>query len=376
MSEESKSNFITTIVEKESCYPQLFAEIKRQELPLVLYGAGMTASYLFDILLQYQVKISECIVDEQYYSDNKYFKTIPLNTLENILVKHPLINVFVAFVTRDIEAVINKLMETGKVNKVFCIDNPPIFSNSNQAFTYQQVLNNLKSYEKVYQLLEDEISRTVMSSYVNQRISGKLGYLDHVYTEDDYDPKGIFTFNNDEVFVDCGAFDGDTALKFVRNMQSLKLTYEKIIAIEPDYKNFEKLKQTGIDRLECVNKGVWRRKDKLSFSANGNMSSGISVAAGDSVPDIISVDSIDNIVGNNSITYLKMDVEGAEYQALLGANNTIKRCNPKLAVCLYHSVDDLIKIPLYIKSIEPRYKLFMRIHRPFSQELILYATTN
>lgn len=81
--------------------------------------------------------------------------------------------------------------------------------------------------------------------------------------------------------------------------------------------------------------------------------------------------------GGGRITYIKMDIEGAEYQALMGAADVIQRDMPTLMISVYHKQDDLIKIPLLIKSLNYRYKLYLRHYRSMSiQETVLYAVND
>ena len=73
------------------------------------------------------------------------------------------------------------------------------------------------------------------------------------------------------------------------------------------------------------------------------------------------------------VSFIKMDIEGAELPALNGAEKIIQRHKPKLAVCVYHKREDLITIPQYIKSIVPEYKFYLRVHFPYASELVLYG---
>jgi hypothetical protein len=77
--------------------------------------------------------------------------------------------------------------------------------------------------------------------------------------------------------------------------------------------------------------------------------------------------------GGAAATFIKMDIEGAEFNALKGAERTIRKHKPKLAVCVYHKAEDLITIPQYIKSLVPEYKLYFRAHLPGPFDYVLYA---
>ena len=88
--------------------------------------------------------------------------------------------------------------------------------------------------------------------------------------------------------------------------------------------------------------------------------------------------TIDDFVGQNSIEkidFLKMDIEGAEPKALEGAMQTIIKYKPKLAISIYHSLDDFINIPKWIDELNLGYKFFLGHHTLHLEETILYATT-
>lgn len=88
----------------------------------------------------------------------------------------------------------------------------------------------------------------------------------------------------------------------------------------------------------------------------------------------IPVRSIDDTENCHDATFIKMDIEGSEQMALLGAKKTIIRNKPKLAICIYHSDEDMIKIPLMIHEMVPEYKLWIRQHSNGIPETVLYAT--
>ena len=85
------------------------------------------------------------------------------------------------------------------------------------------------------------------------------------------------------------------------------------------------------------------------------------------------IEGYDNIVDQEGVTFIKMDIQGSELAALHGAENTIRKSKPKLAICIYHKPEDLITIPQYIYSVMPDYKLYLRNHQFISKETVLYA---
>lgn len=149
--------------------------------------------------------------------------------------------------------------------------------------------------------------------------------------------------------------------------------YSKIFAVEPDEKNFVALekfvREKNYKNVECLNCGVWDKKDILHFKATGDTGANIS----DSGDIEIKVDAIDNFVGDSKIDFIKMDIEGSELAALEGAKKTIEKFRPVLTICAYHKKEDLITLPQFINSLNCNYKFYLRHHQYSLNELVLYA---
>lgn len=174
-----------------------------------------------------------------------------------------------------------------------------------------------------------------------------------------------------EIFLDCGAFNGKTIKDFVEFCGG---KYNKIYSFEPipsQYENtLKNINEAGIERVELLQKGVWSCKSSFNFSDNS--SSSMIDNAGMIPVEVVSIDEI--IPENENVTFIKMDIEGAEFEALNGAINTIRRCKPKLAICIYHKPQDIIEIPMLIKSILPEYKFYIRHHSSIQEwETVLSA---
>jgi len=78
-------------------------------------------------------------------------------------------------------------------------------------------------------------------------------------------------------------------------------------------------------------------------------------------------------VSDEPVTYIKMDIEGAELNALKGAANTIKKNKPRLAICVYHKPEDILEIPVFLSELVPSYQFYLRHHSQYYIETVLYA---
>ena len=121
---------------------------------------------------------------------------------------------------------------------------------------------------------------------------------------------------------------------------------------------------------------MWSGRSELHFDQKGQGGSMLlenDSADADDIESVV-VDSIDNQCAQDRVTFVKMDVEGAEMEALKGAVNVIKRDHPKLAICIYHKPEDLYEIPFWIHEMFPEYKLYLRHHMYCIHETVIYAT--
>lgn len=181
----------------------------------------------------------------------------------------------------------------------------------------------------------------------------------------------IFGPAENEVFVDGGAYTGDTILSLIKAFGKGKDYCKKIYAWEPDPVNCEKLRRhcKKYKNIEILPYGLWSEKTVLAFSDGDESTSRISAEGSKS----LSVDTIDNLCANEKVTFIKMDIEGSEIEALRGAEQVIRRDKPRLAICIYHKPEHFYEIPFLIREMVPEYKLYIRHHRPTFNETVLYA---
>lgn len=184
-----------------------------------------------------------------------------------------------------------------------------------------------------------------------------------------FDPD-IFEFSEKEIFVDAGAFHGETTIEFTKRCP----LYEKVYSFEPDRINFSKLisdMQNNITDVEWINAGLWNENRTLYFERGGDNGTGACIKHDGK--ERVSVVSLDHVLNGAKVTYIKMDIEGAELEALEGAKETIKKYKPKLAICVYHKYQDILAIPEYILELLPEYKLKLRHYTTYLYDTILYA---
>ncbi|MBQ9365659.1 MAG: FkbM family methyltransferase, partial [Schwartzia sp.] len=174
--------------------------------------------------------------------------------------------------------------------------------------------------------------------------------------------------NGEEVFVDAGCFDGRTSLEFVKWAKK----YRHIYCFEPSAENRKNcnknLSSLPKEKWTLIPKGAWNKSEVLRFHEE-NDSSRLSDEGEIEVP----VASIDEELRGKGVTFIKMDIEGAESRALEGAQMTIKKDKPKLAICVYHKNEDIIDIPRLILSYNDEYRFYLRHYTFWGEETVLYA---
>ena len=231
--------------------------------------------------------------------------------------------------------------------------------------------------EFVSQHLTDEKSLLTFENLVKYRVTNDSGLLEKIYEREhkQYFPEDdILRKGENEVFVDAGAYNGETSYEFAKWTND---TYEKIYMMEPDsFMNRiceEYVKIKNLRNIEIINQAAYSCSTELEF--NNDYSTGSSTIVEGKGTSKISTVSIDDMLNGKIATFIKMDVEGAEMKALEGCENTIKTYRPKLAISIYHNENDLWKIPGFLMKKYPFYKFYIRHYTPITTETVLYATT-
>ena len=237
-------------------------------------------------------------------------------------------------------------------------------------FTYEYCLENADKLQQVYDSLADDYSRKVYANIINFKISGKIEYLSAVTSSKAEIYRKIIKPNLNEVYVDLGAYNGDTVKEILEFTHG---KYVSIYAVEPDKKNFKKLSKfvDGMPHIHTFNSAAWCVDTELPFAAKAGRQSAITAESDNMVQAV----SVDTILAKKPATIIKMDVEGFEREAIWGSAYTISHFAPKMMVSLYHRNEDIFELPLLIKKLNPAYKLYIR-HQLYipAWETNLYAT--
>ncbi len=226
--------------------------------------------------------------------------------------------------------------------------------------------NNKEQYENLYTLLADKKSKEIFTKLINFKISFDYAFMEGFTNnhEAQYFDKELLPDIQNISFVDGGGYVGDTTTEVIKNYPDFK----KIYLIEPIAENIRIAKRElghydGIEFLTC---GISNKKETLFFNEEKSFST-LSIDA----KERVEVDTIDNLV-QEKVDFIKLDIEGAEQDAIEGAKETIKRYKPILAICVYHKAEDWYKVPQKVLKIQSEYKIYIRHYMEGIFETVMY----
>lgn len=330
----------------------LWQYLKAAKKPIVLYGMGNGADKIYNELKNNGVEISGIFATAEFVRQKTVYG-FPL--VDYSVIKNRLSNmiVLVCFGTNRQE-VFDEIERISKEQELYFPD-VPVYGND--IFNLEYAKKHRQRLMEVYSVLADEKSRKTFENTVLYKLTGVCDYLYDCETSLDEPYDSFFKLDNNEVYLDLGAYNGDTVLDFNKRISS----YKKIIAVEPNVRSYNKLKENTVElkNIEYINAYVSDRSKIIEISkgkgrGTTQTSSGIEIKA----------NSVDNLVGDNKITFIKADVEGEEIKMLEGAVKTIRSCMPKMQIAAYHKSDDLWTIPEAIFDITDKYNVYMR-HFPY-----------
>lgn len=347
-------------------------QLKSENLPIFIYGAQNIAHTINHYFKENNLTISGFCLDTQYLPLKKEIDGLNIFSCTEL---DTLYSQYIIVIGFGNPVNVSKLLTHSPFKNCKNIYIYP-FYDPMPPISSEFINEHIDAFETTYSLLEDQLSKEVMTAFLNAKLGNIQGKnLLHLWDIKQYinDITLPFLSQNDIFFVDCGAFIGDTTLLLAENIgKKLKQVY----AFEPDINNYQLLQKTTeahhIEHVMAIPKGTWSTSKKLYFDNSGTSSSSIC----DFSENMIQVASIDEVVQSNPVSFIKMDVEGSELESLKGATKTIEQNIPLLAICVYHKPEDLITIPQYISQFNTptmKYHFYLRHHCHTLTETVLYA---
>jgi FkbM family methyltransferase len=337
---------------------------------VIIYGAGSNCYRSLEVLLKKYHGINVlCIADK---NERKWgtLRGIPVISPDKLADYDKNIPVIISTV-KYVPQIYAFLKELG-FSDFLCFEDRTItaLSDANSSALPALLPGAAEKIDFVRQNLADEMSLKVFNAKLDSIYKGENDVLTSLITLPQYFPDDLIRIGKDEVFADCGAYNGMTAVQFAL----LAGSYNHIYSFEPDYHMFEEIRYGDLfqnfPRFECIEAGVFDRTGTLTFTLGEGGTSRIT----DSGDVTINIISLDEFFADkpNPPTFIKMDIEGAEMNALSGTKGIIEKHRPKLAICVYHGNEHIYEIPLWIKTNYPDYKIYMRQHDT-PNETVCYA---
>ena len=227
------------------------------------------------------------------------------------------------------------------------------------------ILARKQEFLNLADLLCDELSKQTLYSVLTHHLDTNREHLLGINRSYDahYFRSGLYELRRDEIFVDCGAAIGETVDHFLEITEE---KFRKLYAFEPDRANFAALSERFsryrnlpfYKDIHLCNQATGAENKRVTFAHGGGEGSRV-VDCGDAAAGGMDQVRLDSVLSDGA-SFLKLDVEGHELAALQGAEQVIRQCKPRIAVCVYHRDDDLLTIPAYLKSLNPEYKIGLR----------------
>jgi FkbM family methyltransferase len=260
---------------------------------------------------------------------------------------------------------------------------PPEYSKLLMAFSVRTPIRYfqerfMNGYAWAFDFFKDEISKQTVIDRLRFYLCGvpmKANTACKSYYED-----GFVALGENEVFVDAGAHKGESSLGFIEKLKSRNLGYAHIYAFEPDGEVYRHAEESlsKLPNITLIPKGLWSAEAELAFFANSPTASSsfVNMPEGDATgkAPVTSLDAMFAGVPDSDLpTFIKMDIEGSEREALIGGVGLFRRVKPKLAICAYHQPEDIFELPQTILALRDDYSLALRQHEDGLWDTILYA---
>lgn len=325
--------------------------IKESGLPVYIYGMGNGGEKVLKWCSDRGIKAEGVFASDDFVRGQSFmgYRVQKLSDIEREVGEF---TVLCAFGT-ELPEIMAHIDEIERRHPLYAPDVPVA---GDESFTKAGLMERFADVQRVYDALADEQSKRVFTGLSAYKITGRLGYLREIFT-DEPKPSPLLGLSSDEIVCDLGAYNGDTVLGLLKATGGCK----KVYAVEPEKRNFQKCVKncTDVSEAEFYNAAAWSHDGVLDFEGGSGRQAKLETGGSGK----IAARSLDSILSGRKCTYIKYDVEGADIPALEGSCETIRQYHPKLYCSLYHRCFDYIDIPLYLMEHFEGYRYFMRQDR-------------
>lgn len=331
--------------------------------PACLYGMGLIGQWALPTLKEDGVLIARCY-DADPALTGTQVHGVPIHSANDLAADRP---DFVIVTARHVVGPISAMLAALGIAHV--------------SYDAWYAARHFASFRHTHDaLLKDERSKEVLRAVLMAMLTGDTRHCESALDKDQYFCLPRFCGSQDEIYVDAGAFVGDSMERFIWAQNGI---FSKIYAFEPGADQFVALQTRAVrlkaewalsaDAIELVHAALGDN-DRESFIGNRGALTSLTVHEAECLGSrAVTVLSLDRHLKGNRITFLKADVEGMEMALLKGARATIERHKPKIAISAYHYPADVPVLSAYLREIVPDYNFGLRHHSPRLLETVLYC---
>ena len=332
----------------------LWSYLKKTNKSVVMYGMGNGADKILDVCSARGIEISDFFASDGFVRGHSFHSKRVLSFSE-AKAKYGAENMIVLLsFASSLPSVIDTIRAVAAECELYAPDVPVC---EGRLFDLEFARENADKIRAAYGMLADGESKKIFENVIFYKLTGNIEFLFDAESDKDTVMTDLLDAKSIVSYADLGAYNGDT----LRELAEYSQVLSEAVAFEPSPKTFKKLQSyaEGEERfnIEPINAAAWSEDTLLDFGDEGNRNSGL-FARGKQTE--VAARTLDGVLGNRRVDYIKYDVEGCERQAIAGSERSILANYPRLLVSAYHLSEDIFELPLLIREKFPEYKLYYR----------------
>lgn len=325
----------------------MWQTLKDSTKPIVMYGMGNGADKILAVFRKNGIEVADFFASDGFVRHQQFHgKTVM--SYAQICEKYDDFIVVVSFGS-SLPNVLANIYRIDAERELYIPDVPVV--DGSEVFDLAFFEKHFDELSEACDCLADELSKQTFCDVVLYRLTGKLEYLcRHTVSPSDV-MRGVLHADKYRRTADLGAYNGDS----IRELAEYAPSLSRVVAFEPDARSFKKLTafaEGAPYNIDAYNFAAWDSEKTLEFTSGGNRNStligSVGVMTGAKIKQVEAA-RLDSVY-TGACDYIKYDVEGAEYEALVGSRELIARAHPELLVSLYHKSEDIYRLPLLVRG--------------------------
>lgn len=345
---------------------------KRINNPVIIYGTGKVAKIFYKYCRNNKWDILAICDSNQAKIGTTFFDKI-VTDFDSVILENNDFCVVIATGANSFYEIKANLLK--KINKSKLVFEECPFNNTQREEFVNLIHESGERLNLLHEKLNDEKSKDVMIQVLKGNVSENNQFFVDAFTLGQYFNE-LTDSAEEDYFVDAGAYIGDTLEVFVNRTRG---KFKKVYSFEPFKACYDELVRNSSkyddlkDKIELFNMGLFSRNGVISFD-NTLPDGSHKIDGGESMENMFQITTLDEL-NLEKVTFIKMDIEGSELEALKGAKKTIEKFKPKLAICVYHNATDILELSDYIESLNLNYKYYLRHHNDNASNDLCYCET-